>query len=87
MNNMSKKMPLLISTLSLCLSSLASVAAWAEEVPRTAWTYEEMAAMNVEFEAELDEACADDDMCRDSYIYSKKEMQICVIYLVVKVLI
>ena len=67
---MSKKLPLLISTLSIFAGGLTS-AAWADEGP-TSWTYEEMAALNVEMEAEINEACSDDDpMCRDSYIYSK----------------
>lgn len=69
---MGKKIPLLISTLTLCLSSLAPTVAWAEEEPRTAWTYEEMAALNVEYEREIAENCeTDDPMCADSYIYSK----------------
>lgn len=69
---MGKKIPLLISTLTLAASSLAPAAVWADEPSKTAWTYDEMAALNIEYEKEVAENCdSGDPMCSDSYIYSK----------------
>lgn len=70
---MGKKIPLLISTLTLCASGFSSVATSATDYSPTAWTYEEMAALNAEIEPEIAANCDEDDpMCRDSYIDTNK---------------
>ena len=63
-----------ISTLTLLGGLLAPVAVWADEIPKTQWTYAEMATLSAELEPEIDAACGDGDpMCREMFFWSTHE--------------
>ena len=74
---MAKKLPLIISTLTLLTSSLASTAVWANDTTHSLegpWSFEEMMAVERELQPIIDEVCPYENFpssCADRYTFDR----------------